>query len=222
MAGRRLHQARLGEAVAMAGHSLGEFSALVAAGALSEDDALRLDVLRGRLMADAAAEAGEDGAMVALLGGDAADAERLAHEHGFVLANDNAPGQVVLSGPRAGLDTLQQVARADGFKALALDVTGAFHYPAVAAAREPLHAALRAVEWTRPMTTVVSGLTAAPFTDPARELADALISPVRWRQTMATLFELRAHEFVDAGPGRVLERLVARNLPALEQHALTG
>ena len=202
--------------IAMAGHSLGELSALVAAGALDVEAGLRLVVLRGRLMDEVAT----DGGMVALLGGDPDEARRLAAEHGLAVANDNAPGQLVLSGPSAGVETLTRVARAEGFKALKLDVAGAFHSPAVAAARDPFLNALRATDWHEPSVPVISGVTAAPFSDYAEQLAEALVAPVRWREVMTTLFDLGARDFVDVGPGRVLARLVPRNLPNLEAHAL--
>lgn len=219
IAGWSARAADVDELVAMAGHSLGELSALAAAGAITVDDGLRLVVLRGRLMADAAASAARDGGMIALLGGETEAAARLAHEHGLVVANDNAPGQVVLSGPRVAFDDLRSVARAEGFKALPLDVAGAFHSPAVAAAREPFLAALRAVEWAVPVVPVVSGLTAEPFRDAPGELAAALTAPVRWREVMASLYRLGARDFVDAGPGHVLERLVPRNPHDLEKRA---
>jgi [acyl-carrier-protein] S-malonyltransferase len=195
----------------MAGHSLGEFSALAAAGALDPIEGLRLVVQRGQLMARAAAESEIDGGMVALLGGSYDDAAGLADEFGLAIANDNAPGQLVLSGDRAAIDSLTSVARSQGFKALALDVAGAFHSPAIRAAQKPFHAALRDARWQAPAVPVVSGCTAKPFEDFAAELARALVSPVRWRDVMTALYALGAVEFVDVGPGRVLERLVARN-----------
>jgi malonyl CoA-acyl carrier protein transacylase len=206
--------------VAMAGHSLGELSALAAAGAIAVDDALQLVVLRGRLMQDAAQASG--GGMVALLGGDPDDAVGLAAEHGLTVANDNAPGQLVLSGPLAGVESLKSVARARGFKALVLDVPGAFHSRAVASAREPFLETLREKQWSPPTVPVVSCVTASPFTDAPQQLADALVSPVRWREVMTALFDLGARDFIDVGPGHVLKRLVPRNLPELETHALAG
>src|SRR5436190_13157926 len=134
--------------VAMAGHSLGELSALAAAGAIDTEDALRLVVLRGRLMQEAAQ--GNGGGMLALLGGDPDAAQALAEEHGLTIANDNAPGQLVLSGPLGGIEALKRVARERGFKALVLDVAGAFHSRAVASAHEPFLEALRAVRWSPP------------------------------------------------------------------------
>jgi [acyl-carrier-protein] S-malonyltransferase len=202
----------------MAGHSLGELSALAAADAISQEDALRLVVLRGRLMQ--AAAQGNGGGMVAVLGADTDTAERLAAEHGLTVANDNAPGQLVLSGPLAGVAALESNAREQGYKAMVLDVAGAFHSPAVASVRQPFFESLSEARWSAPTVPVFSGATVSPFTDPPRQLADALISPVRWRGVMAALFELGAREFVDMGPGRVLDRLVRRNLPELESHAL--
>jgi [acyl-carrier-protein] S-malonyltransferase len=218
MAGWREREVR--DVVAMAGHSLGELSALAAAGALDVEDALKLVVLRGRLM-QAAAQAG-GGGMIALLGGDPDAAERLANAHGLTIANDNAPGQLVLSGPLAGIEALKQGAREQGFKALVLDVPGAFHSRAVDPARGPFLEALRAVQWSPPTVPVISGVTAAAFTDAPQQLADALVAPVRWREVMTALFDLGAREFADVGPGRVLARLVPRNLPEVEAHALTG
>jgi malonyl CoA-acyl carrier protein transacylase len=208
------------DVVAMAGHSLGELSALAAGGAIPVEEALRLVVVRGRLMQDAAQAGG--GGMVALLGGDADQVDVIANEFELSVANDNAPGQVVLSGPLAGVEALKRVARERGFKALVLDVPGAFHSRAVLPAREPFLEALREARWSAPALPVVSCVTAAPFTDPPQQLADALVAPVRWREVMTALFDLGARDFVDVGPGHVLARLVPRNLPEVEAHALAG
>lgn len=201
----------------MAGHSLGEFSALAAAGAVDAIEGLRLVVLRGQLMAEAAGES--DGGMVALLGGSYDNAVALAARFGLTIANDNAPGQIVLSGDRDAIEDLTAVARAEGFKALALDVAAAFHSPLIAAAEAPFRAALQQIDWQTPSTTVVSSYSGRPFEDIARELAAALVNPVRWRAVMQMLYELGASDFVDVGPGRVLERLVARNPRIEESHA---
>lgn len=221
LAGWRAKEIDPGEVVAMAGHSLGELSALAAAGALDPFDALRLVVIRGRLMADAAAAAQHEGGMVALLGGTPEAASALAARCGLTIANDNAPGQLVLSGDRIAIETLTSVARDEGFKALVLDVAGAFHSPGVAVAEDPWFAALQDVEWRTPLVPVVSGYTAQPFEDVPTELARAVVNKVRWREVMATLYELGAREFVDVGPGRVLARLVARNPVKEETRALS-
>ncbi len=196
---------------AMAGHSLGELSALAAAGALEVDDALRLVVLRAKLMAEAAAT--RAGGMVALLGASATKVRELADRHGVVVANDNAPGQIVVSGRRAPLARLAAAARREGIRLMELDVAGPFHSPDMRPALLPF---LRAVERTpavEPSVPVFSGLTARPFRDLPLELSAALVAGVRWREVMAALVEMGATEFVDVGPGRVLERLVQRNVP---------
>src|SRR3954471_11493409 len=191
--------------VGMAGHSLGELSALAAAGAIGEEDALHLVVLRGRLMQ--AAAQGNGGGMVAVLGADADTAERLAAEHGLTVANDNAPGQLVLSGPLAGVAARESIARGQGYKAMVLDVAGAFHSRAVESVREPFFEALSDARWSEPTVPVISGATVSPFTDPPRQLADALISPVRWRGVMAALLELGARAFVGRAPAHLAARL---------------
>lgn len=200
------------EPVALAGHSLGELTALAAAGVLRDEDALALAVQRGRLMAQAGEEAG-GGTMLALLGGTATQARRLAAAHGVAVANDNAPGQAVLSGARDALDAAAAQARRDGLRALPLAVAGAFHSPQMAAARDGFAAALADTEVHRGSVPVVSCATARPFTDVRRELADALTAPVRWRETLLALHDHGARHFVDTGPGQVLRKLVARNLP---------
>ena len=219
IAGWTEREHELEDVTAMAGHSLGELSALVAAGALPAEDGLRLVVLRGRLMADAAA-ASSDGSMVALLGGSPATAQELAASHDCTIANDNAPGQLVVSGSSSAIEELLVPARATGFKTMVLDVAGAFHSPAMAGVEKPFRDALEEVEWTEPQVPVVSGLTAERFRDIPRELARALVSPVRWREVMAALFAGGARDYVDVGPGRVLQRLAARNLIGLEADVL--
>jgi len=196
--------------IAYAGHSLGELSALVAADALDPFTGLELAVLRGRLMAEAGD--GEEG-MLALLGAAEGYPEQLAEAHEIVLANDNAPGQVVLAGPTARLREASTQARADRVRAILLDVAGAFHSPSMAGAVEPYRAALERAEFREPAVAVISGVTAAPFADVRAELAAAIVSPVRWREVMAALAALGAEEFIDFGPGQVLAKLVRRNLP---------
>ncbi len=209
--------------IAMAGHSLGELSALAAAGALDVHDALRLVTLRGELMADAA-ENTPGGGMIALLGVDRDDATELGGRHGLRLANDNAPGQLVLSGRGTAVAGFAEAARAAGMRALELDVTGAFHSPDMQPAQLPFQLALEEVEFRQPTVPVISGLTARPFRNPPVELSLAVQASVRWREVMAVLRSIGAEEFVDVGPGSVLARLVKRN-PAThreQSHALAG
>ncbi|HEV3035747.1 MAG TPA: ACP S-malonyltransferase [Solirubrobacteraceae bacterium] len=197
--------------VALAGHSLGELSALVAAGVLEQSAGLRLAVRRGELMASASE--GRDEGMLAVLGAPEETVTRLAREHELVLANDNAPGQVVLAGPSERLRAVATAARQQRVRAVVLDVAGAFHSPSVAAAVEPFRAELDQVELTPAATAVISGASARPFEDVRAELAAAIVTPVRWRETMLALAALGADTFVDFGPGEVLARLVTRNLP---------
>jgi [acyl-carrier-protein] S-malonyltransferase len=220
IAGWRERRDSLDEIIAMAGHSLGELSALAAAGAVDIEQGLELVVLRGRLMEEAARRSSSDGGMLALLGGGPERATELAHEYGLTVANDNAPGQLVIAGERDAIKELASVARAEGFKSILLDVAGAFHSPAIASAREPFLAELRKVDWKRPAVPVISGFTTVPFDDIAEELSQAVVNPVRWRDVMTVLYDLGARDFVDVGPGRVLARLVSRNLPE-GAHALS-
>jgi malonyl CoA-acyl carrier protein transacylase len=200
----------------MAGHSLGEFAALVAAGALSESDGLELVTLRGRLMHEAGQAAG-DGGMLVVGGPDAAErAPEVAQAHDLVVANDNSPQQVVLSGARSQLPAAVQTAKDMGLRAKVLDVTGAFHSPMMAAAIPEFAAALEATEFAAPQVPVISAVTAREFEDPRQELADALTSPVRWRETMLALHERGAGRFVEVGPGRVLTGLAKRTLENVE------
>jgi [acyl-carrier-protein] S-malonyltransferase len=197
--------------VALAGHSLGELSALVAAGALDPFSGLELAVRRGELMA--LAETGEAEGMLAVLGASEEKLALLVDEHEAVVANDNAPGQVVLAGPLRRLRAASKRARGLGVRAIPLDVAGAFHSPAMSGAVEPFRAALDSVEFRPPAIPVISGSTARPFAQTRAELAAAITRPVRWRETMLALAELGADTFVDFGPGEALARLVGRNLP---------
>ncbi len=197
---------------AVAGHSLGEFSALVAADALDPLSGLELVVRRGELMAAAACE--EEGMLAVLRATDQLLA-RLCAGHEVVIANDNAPGQAVLAGPLEGLRGACTEARDEGARAMWLDVAGAFHSPAMATAVEPFREALEQVEFRRPTITVISSSTARTFDEDVRgALAAAIVEPVRWRETMLALSDGGAETFVDFGPGEILARLVPRNLPS--------
>jgi [acyl-carrier-protein] S-malonyltransferase len=193
----------------MAGHSLGELTALAAAGAVDELDALALVVRRAELMADSGQASG-DGTMLALIGSTPSRAAGLAARHRVFVANDNAPDQVVLSGERADLDAAAASAARDGLGATTLAVTGAFHSPHMASAVTPFREALAGVEFRTPTVAVISCTTARRFVDPAAELADALVAPVRWRSTMAALSDGGANTFIDVGPGRGLAQLARR------------
>jgi [acyl-carrier-protein] S-malonyltransferase len=200
----------------MAGHSLGELAALVAAGALSERDGLALVVARGALM-QRAGEIDGDGGMLALIGAGASEhAAELARAHGLAVANDNSPAQVVLSGARERLPEAAAAAREFGLRALELPVSGAFHSPMMASACEQFQAALARTRFCEPQTTVLSAVTAAPFDDVRARLAQALVSPVLWRQTLLELHARGVTRLIEVGPGRVLSGLAKRTLADVE------
>jgi [acyl-carrier-protein] S-malonyltransferase len=194
---------------AAAGHSLGELAALAAAGVLTVDDALELVVLRGRLMA----EADKTGSMIALVGADEDEAAQVAEAAGLTVANDNAPGQIVLAGDKASFDQAESKAQELGKRAIRLPVAGAFHSPSMAPAVAPFRAALDEVELHEARFTVFSCASAEPFTDVRDELSRALIRPVRWRETFAAIHEAGATRFIEVGPGKVLARLAKRIVP---------
>ena len=221
--GRRLHEVT----AYVAGHSLGEWSALTAAGALGLADAARLLRLRGLAMQDAL-PAGE-GAMAALLGIDAAAAEEVAAEAagpGEVceLANDNGDGQAVLSGHRAAVERALGIAKARGARrAVLLQVSAPFHCALMAPAAERLRAALAEVEIRQPTVPVIANVTAEPVSEPAtiRELlARQVTARVRWREGVATMRRLGATAMVELGSGKVLTGLARRGLPGAALHSV--
>lgn len=195
----------------LAGHSLGEVTALVVAGALDEEDALRLVIERGRLMERTAAE-GDAGGMLAV--GIAPErAEAFARPHGLTVANENSPEQVVLSGGEPGLDAAEADAKRTGLRAKRLRIAGPFHSEAMAAAVPPFRELLAGIRFGRAATPVISCVTASPVGgDPRDALAAALVSPVRWAEVLGRLRAEGARRFIDVGPGRVLAGLVRRTL----------
>ena len=192
------------DAAAAAGHSLGELAALAAAGVFTRDDALELVVLRGKLMA----EADKVGSMLALIGATDEETQAIADAAGVTVANDNAPGQVILSGPRDKLATAEEAAGEYGRRVLALDVAGAFHSPSMEPAVKPFREALDDAELHEPAFPVFSSATAAPFEDVRAQLTDVLTRPVRWRETVLAMHEAGGRRFVEVGPGKVLARLL--------------
>ena len=143
----------------------------------------------------------------------------LADDHALVVANDNAPGQLVLAGPQDGVDAARRAARGRGLRAIELDVTGAFHSPQMQPARDALAAALAEITWARAAASRLQRPHGRPFTDPVQELAAAVVAPVRWRELLLALRDAGAQRFVDVGPGDVLARLVDRNLQGAAEMA---
>jgi [acyl-carrier-protein] S-malonyltransferase len=206
------------EPALMAGHSLGEITALTAAGALDAEDGLRLVAARGRLMQEAAEETG-DGGMLAVRARDRAPVEEVAGESGLSIANDNAPDQLVLSGSLAALDEAERLLRDRKVRAKRLPVAGAFHSPLMEPAVEPFRQLAERVEVREARVPVMSCVTAAPFTDVREQLVQAITHPVRWTDVMIALRDLDATHFVETGPGRVLTNLVRKSLDGVEAEA---
>lgn len=196
------------------GHSLGEFTALVATGALSFEDGLRLVRRRGQEMLRAA-EA-NPGGMAAIIGLDDGKAEEVcAGIEGVWPANFNSPGQVVVSGTPAALDELAAAAKDAGArKVMPLPVSGAFHSPLMAAAQTPLRAELEATGWGTPDPAFFSvssvGFETGDFVE---LLSRQLIAPVRFTQSVKTLYAEGYDAFLEVGPGSVLSGLVRRITP---------
>lgn len=202
----------------VAGHSLGEFSALVAAGALDFEDGLRLVSIRARAM-QKACEA-NPGAMAAILAlpADMVEAICAETEGTVVPANYNCEGQIVISGSCDAVAAASEKMKAAGAKrALLLPVGGAFHSPLMQPAAEELAEGIASVEFRQPVCPVYQNVTALPTTDPAeirRNLLAQLTAPVRWTQTVLNMAADGADEFVETGPGKVLQGLVSKILRA--------
>jgi [acyl-carrier-protein] S-malonyltransferase len=202
----------------MAGHSLGEISALVAAGALRADDGLRLVAARGALMQDAAEQTG-DGGMLAVRARERAPVEEVADETGLAIANDNAPDQLVLSGATAALVEAERMLSERKVRAKRLPVAGAFHSTLMEPAVEPFRDLVEDVEVTASSIPVMSCVTAAPFEDVRAQLVQAITRPVRWTDVLRALHEKGATRFVETGPGRVLAGLTRKTLEGVEADA---
>ena len=195
----------------LAGHSLGEIAALVAAGALAERDAIEIVALRGRAMDDASSAGAPGGMLAVRADGDLTAA--VARQAGVAVANENAPDQTVVAGPVEALDAVAAELRDRGVRSMRLPVSGAFHSPAMLPAAAELRDALARVELAHPRVPVVSGLTTMPFSDPRSELVAALTRPVRWVAVLRALDWRGIDRFVEAGPGEVLTKLVRRTVP---------
>lgn len=197
-----------------AGHSLGEFSALVAAGALSFEDGLKLVYARAMAM-QKACEA-EPSTMAAILGLDDNKVEEVlsAIDEVVVPANYNSPGQLVISGSLKGIEVACEQLKAAGAKrALPLKVGGAFHSPLMEPARVELAAAINATAFNTPVCPVYQNVSGKPNTDPAQireNLIAQLTAPVRWTQSVQNMVADGARHFTEVGPGTVLQGLVKK------------
>lgn len=197
----------------VAGHSLGEFSALVAAGALSFEDGLRLVAARAMAMQKACELNPSTMAAVLALPDETVEAI-CAEIDDVVPANYNCPGQLVISGKKEGIDTACERLLAAGAKrALKLPVGGGFHSPCMEPARAELAEAIDRTEFSVPVCPVYQNVDALPHTDPAEikgNLIAQLTAPVRWTQSVRNMVADGATEFVELGPGKVLQGLVGK------------
>ncbi len=203
---------------ATAGLSLGEFTALAAAGALTFDDAIRVVQQRGRFMQDACEST--KGGMAAIIGLDEAKTREACAEAGVELANLNCPGQIVISGPAEKMDKACEIAKSKGAKkAMPLTVAGAYHSQLMAGAKPKLDAALAAVTLQPPVVPVISNVTAQPHGDTASiraRMVDQVTSSVRWEDSMRYLLAQGFTRFIELGPGKALSGFMKRIDPAAQ------
>lgn len=199
---------------AVAGHSLGEFSALVASGALTFEDGLTLVAKRAAAMQSACQA--EEGSMAAVLALDDDTIERVCEQcDGVVVAaNYNCPGQVVISGAAEAVKVACKEMKAAGAKrALPLPVGGAFHSPLMESARVELEKAISEAEFSTPLCPIYQNVDAKPYTDPEqikKNLIAQLTAPVRWRQSVEQMIEDGATSFTEVGCGTVLQGLISK------------
>ncbi len=208
-----------------AGHSLGEYTALAAAGSIDYFDGLDLVSQRGRAMAAAATEV--DSGMAALIGADREKAERAAAlrraEGGSLhIANINAPGQIVMAGGRDDLAWLADEARSLGIRrVIPLKVAGGFHSPFMASAARSLGEALERTTFSPPLFDVYANVSGKPTTDPRATLADQLTSTVRFADTLASIADAGIDTFVHIGPGEVTAGLARRTVEGASVHVVS-
>jgi [acyl-carrier-protein] S-malonyltransferase len=204
------------DAVFVAGHSLGEYSALAAAQAFSIADAARLLRIRGRAMQKAVSVGA--GAMAALIGLELAEVKTIANEVASVgvcaAANDNGGGQVVLSGEKSAVERAVEIAKARGAKrAMMLPVSAPFHCPLMQPAADVMAEALAAVSVKPPVVPLVANVLARPISDPAdivRSLVEQVTGTVRWRESILFMVQAGVTTFYEIGAGKVLTGLMKR------------
>lgn len=204
--------------VGTAGHSLGEFAALVAARSVTLAEALRLVVIRGEAMQRAGEE--RPGTMTALLGLGPEDAAELCDAarkgDALIVANENSPVQVVISGSVAAVERAEELAAARNVRTVRLAVAGAFHSPLMQPAVDPIATALDAVRIGSPRFPIAENVSGTLVSDPA-ELSDLLqrhvVSPVRWQACAESLARAGADTFLETGPGSVLTKMAKRVVP---------
>ena len=203
----------------VAGHSLGEFSALVASGALSFEDGLRLVSARAKAMQKACEINPSTMAAILALPDEKVEEACAAIDGVVVCANYNCPGQIVISGENDAIDAACEVLKAAGAKrALKLPVGGGFHSPCMEPARAELAEAIEHTPFSTPRCPVYQNVDAKPHTDPAEikaNLVAQLTAPVRWTQTVRNMIADGATSFTELGPGKVLQGLVSKIDPSV-------
>lgn len=198
----------------VAGHSLGEFSALVANGALAFEDGLKLVFKRAMAM-QKACEA-EPSTMAAIMGMQDEEVEQVCKDIDDIVvpANYNSPGQIVISGSNTGIDKAVEILQEKGAKrALKLKVGGAFHSPLMEPAKNELEKAINETDFAKPVCPVYQNANAASSDDPGiikKNLIKQLTSPVKWTQTVKNMIEDGADHFTEVGPGKVLQGLIKK------------
>lgn len=211
-AAREINHKNLPEPSFVAGHSLGEYTALVAAGVLDFTTAVRLARERGRLMHEAGQK--RAGSMAAILGLDEAKLAEVCRQSDTVMANLNSPGQIVISGAAENVTKAMALATAAGAsRAIPLQVSGAFHSPLMQPAVEGMMRYLDATKFKTPLVPVIANVTASPLTSAEAvktELRNQLTSPVQWQRTIEYMVSQGVSTFIEIGPGKVLTGLVRR------------
>lgn len=208
-----------------AGHSLGEFSALVATGALSFEDGMKLVIARAGAMQKACEK--QPSSMAAILGLDDQVVEEICAgiEDTVVPANYNCPGQLVISGTVSGVDeACKKLTEAGARRALVLNVGGAFHSPLMEPAREELASAIAATAFSKPVCPVYQNISAQPTDDPdtiRKNLVAQLTGPVRWTQTILKMIADGADDFIETGPGNVLQGLIRKTDRSVSTSAIS-
>jgi len=205
------------KATFVAGHSLGEYTALCAVGALTLSETAQILRLRGQAMAEAGNI--EAGGMMAVLGLDAELVQKIAIDSGCYVANDNGAGQWVLSGSLVTLSVAKMRAEELGAKrVIVLPVAGAFHSPLMQSAQEKMKEVLNGVSFQKPLVPVVANVTASAETENFADLLiRQIVAPVRWRESVLYMQDQGVSHFVECGPGAVLSGLVRRILPDSSQ-----
>ena len=200
------------QAAYVAGHSLGEYAALIAAGSLSFADGLRLVRERGRLMQEACDA--HPGTMAVVLGLQREQVAALCEQHGASLCNENAPGNISIGGTAAAVEATGEAAKAAGaVRVLPLNVAGAFHTPLMQTAADGMRTVLASAPFEAPRMPVISNVTAQPLTAGAQfvaELTDQVTSPVLWIDDVRTMLGAGVTSFIEFGPGKVLTGALKR------------